>query len=309
MSGLIRPMLATLVLEPFTRAGWVYEEKYDGIRALAYRRAGRVQLFSRNLKELTAEFPAVAKELADLPGGDFILDGEIVAFDSKGISRFQLLQRRAMGGHVNPVFAVFDCLEVDGKTILNSPLRERRRALEQLLAGQGQSLMLSRRLPADGDATFSLAKKKGWEGVVAKDDSAPYRPGLRSGSWLKIKCRKESEFVIGGYTAPAGGRLYFGALLVGLYAGEKLRFAGKVGTGYSEGVLASLAGKMGRLRMASSPFEPEPRVHGAVWVRPKLVAQIAFEEWTADGKLRQPAFLGLRDDKEPTECQWRQREP
>jgi bifunctional non-homologous end joining protein LigD len=308
MNHLVRPMLATLIAQPFTRAGWVNEEKYDGIRALAYRRGKRVQLFSRNLKELTPEFPEIAKALAELPSGDFVLDGEIVAFDSKNISRFQLLQRRALGETVNPVFAIFDCLELNGKTILDSPLYERHGAVEQLLAGERGNLMLARRLSENGREAFKVAREKGWEGIIAKDDSSGYEPGQRSRSWLKVKCRKESEFVIGGYTAPEGHRSHFGALLVGLYDKKKLRFTGKVGTGYSEDVLADLARKMDLLRTSKSLFQPPPRINRVTWVRPNLVAQIAFAEWTADGKLRQPAFLGLRNDKEPSECQWRDRE-
>ena len=302
MNHLIRPMLATLVAAPFNRPGWVNEEKYDGIRALAYRRGKRVQLFSRNLKELTTGFPEIAKAMSSLPGRDFVLDGEIVAFDSKNISRFQLLQRRALGETVNPVLAIFDCLELNGKTILDSPLHERRGAVEQLLAGERGNLMLARRLSQNGCEAFKLAREKGWEGIIAKDDSSCYEPGKRSRSWLKIKCRKESEFVIGGYTAPEGHRLYFGALLVGLYDGRQLRFAGKVGTGYSAEVLAELAKKMAPLATQNSPFEPVPRESGVTWLRPSLVAQIAFAEWTQDGKLRQPAFLGLRADKNPSEC-------
>lgn len=202
------------------------------------------------------------------------------------------------------VLAVFDCLELNGKTILNSRLYERRGAAEQLLADQRGSLMLARRISENGREAFKLAREKGWEGIIAKDDSSSYEPGQRSRSWLKVKCRKESEFVIGGYTAPEGHRLHFGALLVGLYDGKKLRFTGKVGTGYSEDVLGDLAHKMGRLRMTQSPFQPAPQIKGVTWVRPNLVAQVAFAEWTKDGKLRQPGFLGLRSDKEPSECQW-----
>jgi len=308
MNDPILPMLATLIAAPFNRAGWINEEKYDGIRALAYRRAKRVQLFSRNLKELTADFPEITKALGGLAGGDFVVDGEIVAFDSKNISRFQLLQRRALGETVKPVFVIFDCLEANGKAILDSPLRERRRALEKLLARGRGSLLPARRLSENGCEAFKTAQENGWEGLIAKDDSSGYEPGKRSRSWLKIKCRKESEFVIGGYTAPQGNRLHFGALLVGLYDRDNLRFTGKVGTGYSGDVLADLAKKLYLLRAPRSPFQPSPPVIGATWVRPKLVAQVAFAEWTNDGKLRQPAFLGFRNDKEPSECQWRERE-
>jgi DNA ligase D-like protein (predicted ligase) len=308
MNHLIHPMLATLIAEPFDKPGWVNEEKYDGIRALAYRKGKSIELFSRNLKVFTAEFPEIANALADLPGGDFVLDGEIVAFDRHDVSRFQILQRRALGEDITPVFAVFDCLELNGKTILDSPLHERRGAVEQLLAGERGNLMLARRLSENGCEAFKLAREKGWEGIIAKNDSSCYEPGQRSRNWLKIKCRKESEFVIGGYTAPEGHRLHFGALLVGLYDGRQLRFAGKVGTGYSAEVLAELAKKMAPLQTQNSPFEPTPRENGVTWLRPRLVAQIAFAEWTQDGKLRQPAFLGLRSDKNPSECQWRERE-
>ncbi len=308
MNQLIHPMLATLIAKPFDRPGWVNEEKYDGIRALAYRNGKRTKLFSRNLKEFTAEFPEIANVLAGLSGGDFVLDGEIVAFDSHDVSRFQILQRRALGKGIAPVFAVFDCLELNGERILNSPLHQRRKSVETLVPANHGILMLARRLSPNGFDAFKTAKAKGWEGIIAKDDSSCYEPGKRSRNWLKIKCRKESEFVIGGYTAPEGHRHHFGALLVGLYDGRQLRFAGRVGTGYSEDVLLELAKKMTPLRTRNSPFEPAPRENGVTWVRPSVVAQIAFAEWTKDGKLRQPSFLGLREDKNPSECQWRERE-
>ena len=308
MNQLIHPMLATLVPGPFDRRGWVNEEKYDGIRALAYRKGKRIELFSRNLKEFTAEFPEIANAVVSLPGGDFVLDGEIVAFDGHDVSRFQILQRRALGEGIAPVFAVFDCLELNGERTLNSPLYQRRKAVETLVPANHGTLMSARRLSTNGFDAFKAAKAKGWEGIVAKDDSSCYEPGKRSRSWLKIKSRKESEFVIGGYTAPEGHRHQFGALLVGLYDGRQLHFAGRVGTGYSEEVLLELAKKMAPLRTRNSPFGPAPRENGVTWVRPSLVAQIAFAEWTKDGKLRQPSFLGLREDKNPSECQWRERE-
>lgn len=308
MNQAFQPMLATLVAAPFNRAGWVNEEKYDGIRALAYRRGDKVQLFSRNQKQLTGEFPEIVRSLTGISGGDFVLDGEIVAFDSKNVSRFQLLQRRAIGKKVEPVFVVFDCLALNGKSIIDSPLRERRALLEGLMKEERGSLLLSRRLSPDGYDAFKLAQKNRWEGIIAKDDSSCYQPGQRSRSWLKIKCRKETEFVIGGYTAPQGHRHNFGALLVGLFDGQRLRFTGKVGTGYSEDVLSDLAKRMAPLRTPNCPFEPPPKVRTATWIHPTLVAQIAFAEWTDDEKLRQPAFLGVRDDIKPKECQWSGRE-
>jgi len=304
----VRPMLATLIAAPFNRPGWVNEEKYDGIRAIACRSGDKVRLWSRNLNDITADFENVAGCLAQLHGGEFVLDGEIVAFDRNGISRFQLLQERAMDSSVQPVFVVFDCLKTDHREITKKPLRDRRKALEAIVPATHPLVLRSRRLSANGDIAFRTAKGKGWEGIISKDDGSPYEPGKRTRTWLKIKCRKESEFVIGGYTPPSGHRAEFGALLVGLYDGSQLRYTGKVGTGYAEATLADLARKMRPLRTQECPFEIPPHEKEVTWIRPRLVAQVAFAEWTKDGKLRQPSFLGLRNDKAPSECLWRERE-
>jgi len=304
----VRPMLATLVAEPFARAGWVNEEKYDGIRALAYRRRRSVRLYTRNLRDISAEFPEICRALKGLPEENLVLDGELVAFDREGISRFQLLQRRAMGEKIRPVFAVFDCLERDGKDLVKRPLAERRKAVEAIVPRHGELLMWARRVSPNGLVAYRTAKAKGWEGIIAKDDASHYEIGKRSRSWLKVKCRKESEFVIGGYTEPAGSRAHFGALLVGLFDGDKLRFVGKVGTGFTASVLSDLMAKMRGLRTDRPAFSSAPAARGVTWIRPRLVAQITFAEWTSDGILRQPAFLGLRKDKKPSECTWRSRE-
>ena len=301
-------MLATL--SPIVVEGpeWVFEEKYDGIRALAGRERGRVKMWSRMLQDLTAGFPHVALAVAALPGGDLLLDGELVALDAKGVSRFQLLQRRGAAGASPTRYAVFDLLELEGRTLIRRPLGERRSALERLIGLRADPFFVSRRLVRDGKAAYREAKRLGWEGIIAKDEGSPYEPGTRSRYWRKVKVRKESEFVIGGFTAPQGGRQHLGALLVGLYDGRRLRFVGKVGTGFTQQTLDMLAAKLDRLRTGRPPFDPPPRMRDATWVRPKLVAQLAYAEWTADGKLRQPAFLGLRTDKDPAECTWRQRE-
>jgi bifunctional non-homologous end joining protein LigD len=186
-------------------------------------------------------------------------------------------------------------------------LKERRAGLEELITGRGV-LRLARRLGRNGERALETARERGWEGIIAKDERSIYEPGARSRSWLKIKVRKQSEFVIGGYTAPGGSRAHLGALLVGLYDGPTLRYTGKVGTGYTAESLAELARLLAPLRTEGSPFADAPRMKGATWVKPKLVAQIAFAEWTADGKLRQPVFLGLRRDKSPRECRWDERE-
>ncbi len=301
-------MLATLSPSVVEGPEWVFEEKYDGIRALAGRERGRVKMWSRMLQDLTAGFPHVALAVAALPGGDLLLDGELVALDAKGVSRFQLLQRRGAAGASPTRYAVFDLLELEGRTLIRRPLGERRSALERFIGLRTEPFFVSRRLVRDGKAAYREAKRLGWEGIIAKDESSPYEPGTRSRYWRKVKVRKESEFVIGGFTAPQGGRQHLGALLVGLYDGRRLRFVGKVGTGFTQQTLDILAAKLDRLRTERPPFDPPPRIRDATWVRPKLVAQLAYAEWTADGKLRQPAFLGLRTDKHPAEVTWSQRE-
>jgi bifunctional non-homologous end joining protein LigD len=289
-------MLATLVAEPFHRPGWVYEEKYDGYRILAYKEGRKVTLFSRNAKDRTESFSAVAEAIAGLPARTLLLDGEVAAFDRALISRFQLLQQ----GSVPYVYAVFDCLYRAGRDLRSEPLSRRRELLEEEI-GERDLLFASRRLPGNGLAAYRFAKKKGYEGLIAKDASSPYIAG-RSTKWLKVKVHQEEEFVIGGYTAPAGSRSHFGALLLGAYRGPDLLYAGKVGTGFSQKTLSSLYKTFQPFIQKTSPFPDPPREKGATWIAPKLVARISFHEWTADQRLRQPVFLGLRDDKKPAEC-------
>jgi bifunctional non-homologous end joining protein LigD len=288
-------MLATLVDEPFDRAGWVYEEKYDGYRILAYKEGAKVTLYSRNAKDRTATFPDIARDVAGLRARTILLDGEVVAFDAKLVSRFQLLQR----GDAPHVYAVFDCLYRDGADLRRRPLAERREELEKGVAG-GTRLLLSRRLANDGLAAYRVARRKGFEGIVAKEAQSLYEEG-RSRRWLKVKVHQEDEFVIGGMTPPKGARTHLGALLLGAYRGRELRYVGKVGTGFSSKSLAALSKTFRPLIRATPPFVDPPRERGAQWLAPRLVAQIAYQEWTADQKLRQPVFLGLRDDKKPTE--------
>lgn len=288
-------MLATLVTDPFDRPGWVYEEKYDGYRILAYKEGDKVTLISRNGKDRTGTFPDVARAVAALPDRSLLLDGEVVAFDRTLVSRFQLLQQ----GEVPQVYAVFDCLYKEGRDLRNEALPVRRVAAEKTVES-AERLFASRRLSGDGLRAFRTAREKGWEGLVAKDPAAPYVEG-RSTRWLKVKVHQEEEFVIAGYSPPAGSRSHFGALLMGAYRGKELRYVGKVGTGYSQKLLASLFRKFRPLVRATAPFSAPPREKGAVWLAPKLVAQVAFQEWTDDGRLRQPVFLGLRDDKKASE--------
>ena len=292
----VRPMLATLIDKPFNKPGWLHEEKYDGYRLIVYKDGDWVMLVSRNDKDRTNTFAEISEAIRKLPAGTLVLDGEAVVFDRKGISRFQLLQR---GGR-NLKFAVFDCLYVDGRDLRKEPLKVRRVAMESAIAGQGK-LFPSKRLASNGLVAFEQAKKRGLEGMVAKEEAGIYVEG-RSKKWLKCKVHQEEEFVIGGYTAPAGQRSHFGALLLGAYDGAELRYVGKVGTGFTKSSLASLHAAFRGLVRQRAPFVDPPRERNVTYLEPKLVAQIAFQEWTADRKLRQPVFLGLRDDKKPTEC-------
>ncbi len=295
-------MLATLVDAPFSRPGWVYEEKYDGIRLLAYKDGRRVRLLTRNLKDRTADFPAIADAVAALPAPTLVLDGEAVLFDQHDVSRFQLLQRRDDDPR-QPVFAVFDVLYARGRDLRHEPLTRRRAALEAEVRDDA-ALMLARRLAPDGLDAFAEAKRRGLEGIIAKNEAAPYEDDTRSREWLKVKVRAEEEFVIGGFTAPAGSRTHFGALLVGAYRGRELRYAGKVGTGFTAKTLAALMTKFRPLVSSTSPFAERIRERNVTWLVPRLVAQIGFTELTGDGKLRHPAFLGLRDDKSASEVRW-----
>jgi bifunctional non-homologous end joining protein LigD len=292
----VNPMLATLVPKPFDRPGWVYEEKYDGYRILAYKEGAKVTLLSRNQHDRTATFAVVAKAVGQLPERTLLLDGEVVAFDSKGVSRFQLLQR----GDISQHYAVFDCIYRDGRDLRSEPLSRRREEVEAVLAKPSEQLLVSRRLAKSGLTAYSIAKRKGFEGVVAKDSDAPYEE-RRSKKWLKVKVHQEEEFVIGGFTGPEGSRQYFGALLLGAYRGKDLHYVGKVGTGFTQQTLAALAKAFRPHTRSNPPFVDPPREKNVTWLAPRLVAQIAFQEWTADLKLRQPVFLGLRDDKKPTE--------
>ncbi len=284
-------MLATLVPKPFHKPGWVYEEKYDGVRLLAYKEDGRVRLLSRNGKDDTARFPKLTAAIAKLGPATLLLDGELVVFDREGVSRFQLLQQ----SKGEPVFAVFDCLYNDGRDLRNSALVERREILEQVVPSKGV-LLLSRKLAENGFEAYNIAKRRGYEGLVAKDLSSRYVE-KRSKAWLKVKARQEDEFVIAGFTAPEGARKYFGALLLGAYEHGKLRYVGKVGTGFDERTLATLYKKFQSLVRNKPELVDPPRERNATFLAPRLVAQISYQELTADRKLRQPVFLGLRDDK------------
>ena len=300
-------MLATLTDRRDFGDDWLLERKFDGERCIARKHGADVRLESRTAKDLTGTYPEVCAAVAGQRHRELLLDGEVVAFDQEQTS-FSRLQRRLGVTRPSPelaatypvVFCVFDLLVLDGDDLRDRPLRERRTRLADAVQ-PGQALRLSEAWRGDSQRRFARACRSGWEGLIAKRAQAPYVAG-RSRDWLKLKCVWEQEFVIGGYTDPAGSRTDFGALLVGYYDGGRLRYAGKVGTGYTAATLRALGTRLRELETTESPFDdarPIPR--GTHWVRPELVAQIGFAEWTNDGRLRQPRFLGLRDDKSPAE--------
>jgi bifunctional non-homologous end joining protein LigD len=295
-------MLATLVDAPVDRPGWVAEEKYDGIRLVAYKEEGRaVRLVTRNDIDRSADFPGVVAAIAKLPASTLVLDGEVVVFDDGQVSRFGLLQRR--DGAASPVYVAFDCLYARGQDLRRRPLAERRTRLEREVR-PGGALAIARRLPGSGSEAYEAARRLGLEGVILKDAASPYEEGTRSRAWLKVKLRNEEEFVIGGYTAPGGARSHFGALLVGAWDGDRLRHAGKVGTGFTEHTLGDLMRRFRPLVRSTSPFADHARERDATWLEPVLVAQLAFTERTRDGKLRHPTYLGLREDKPSRGVTW-----
>ena len=305
----VKPMLATTGKLP-GGGDWAYEIKWDGVRALAYVEGGTVHLESRNLLDITARYP----ELGGLPGAvsasEAILDGEVVAFDENGKPSFSTLQRRmhvgdphAVRAHVSAtpiLYAVFDVLFVDGRSLMDQPWEDRREVLEDLLAAGDRW-----RVPAahaDGAALAAASREQGLEGIVAKRIKSLYVPGRRSPDWVKVKNIRRQEVVIGGWL-PGGGRREgtIGAIIVGVYEGDDLRFTGKVGTGFTDAELDRLSGIFAPLARPTSPFVNKVPYKLARYVEPTLIAEVEFTEWTPDGMLRHPSYKGLRDDKSPHE--------
>jgi bifunctional non-homologous end joining protein LigD len=298
-----QPALATLSHERFWEDGWVYERKLDGQRCLAVRTGRGTRLYSRSGRDVTVAFPEIAEALEEQASTDFVVDGEVVAFEGTRTS-FARLQPRI---HLNsaakarrtgiPVFFyVFDVLRADGEDLRGSPLLERKRRLRQLLTFDGP-VRYTRHRRTGGEEHFAEACRKGWEGLIAKRADAPYATG-RTDRWLKFKCEAGQELVVVGWTDPEGSRVALGALLLGHFDGEDLVYAGKVGTGFSRAVLRDLHAQLSELEVEESPCTEGPLPRKAVhWARPELVAQVAFTEWTRDGQLRHPRFLGLRTDK------------
>jgi bifunctional non-homologous end joining protein LigD len=300
-------MLATLTDRRDFGDDWLLERKFDGERCLARKDGGEVRLESRTGKDLSGTYPEVRAAVAAQRARDMLLDGEVVAYDAEQTSFTRLQQRLGVRepsaelvAAFPVVYCVFDLLEVDGDDLTDRPLLERRARLAREVRPEA-GVQLSEAWRGDSERRFAEACRSGWEGLIAKRAAAPYLRG-RSKEWLKLKCAWAQEFVVGGYTDPAGSRTDFGALLVGYYEDGRLRYAGKVGTGYSAATLSELGARLRRLETQGSPFvDARPIPRGTHWTRPELVAQIGFAEWTRDGRLRQPRFLGLRDDKRAAE--------
>jgi len=299
----IKPMLATLVDEPFDRAGWLFEVKWDGYRALAEMHGGKVRLLSRNGKLLNQRFPAIAESLKQLPF-NAVLDGEIVIVDENGRADFQLLQNYMNTGKGNLVYYVFDILHFRGHNLMDFPLRRRKAILSQVLPLDPPlpHIRSSEHIENNGISLFNAVTENNIEGIVAKDGASPYRPGVRGREWLKVKTAQQQEAVIGGFTAPRGGRKFFGALLLGVYENGELVYIGHTGGGFSNEGLREMRARMDPLRAYRSPFKVPPKGHTEVtWIRPELVCEVRFTEWTNEGLLRHPVFMGLREDKKARE--------
>jgi bifunctional non-homologous end joining protein LigD len=300
----VAPMLAqTLDLgsEPGAlRSGdWVFERKLDGLRCLAVRFGSQVELLSRNRLPFGGRFQAIRDAVGALPVDDLVLDGEMVAFDAEGKTSFSLLQ--SPDHDVSPTYCVFDLVRLLGSDTTPLPHSERRALLQKALSGAPSAIQVVPQLLGDASGLLQEACDAGWEGLVAKRASSPYRSG-RSGDWRKLKCSSRQELVVGGWTDPSGSRTGFGALLVGYYDDEgRLRYAGRVGTGFDSRDLRTIYSELRRLEAAASPFADAPPGRGVHWAAPALVAEVNFTEWTRDGRLRHPSFLGLREDKDPAQ--------
>jgi bifunctional non-homologous end joining protein LigD len=313
----IEPMKARLTASPPTGGDWSFELKFDGFRVCAVKKRSEIHLLSRNGNELRSRFPEVVDALKDFPADECVLDGEVVALDEEGRSSFQLLQGVEMDGRKSPiVFYVFDLMQLNGRGLTGLPLVPRKQVLAKLCEGAGDPIRYSGEIVGEASVLLKEVQRRGLEGLIGKLRDSRYEPGGRSGAWIKLKCVNEQEFVIGGFTPPQGARQHFGAVLVGYYdKKKKLLFAGKVGTGFNTKSLASLHKKLKSEKRDDCPFADLPSKQGGQWVQgitpsmmrkiewvnPAFVCQVKFAEWTRDAKLRQPVFLGLREDKKPTE--------
>lgn len=297
----VKPMLATLVDKPFDRKGWFFEIKWDGYRMLAEVQEGNVRFYSRNDKTLNERFPSVVESLASLPF-DALFDGELVVVDESGRASFQKLQNYMRRGRGSLIYYVFDLLYLDGRDLRALPLDQRKNILEQVLP-EFHNIRLSDHVEDNGIGLFGVVKKNDIEGVVAKNAHSPYRAGIRTRDWLKIKAYHEQEAVIAGFTEPRGGRKGFGALVLGIYDDGDLTYIGHAGGGFTDKELAALEPVLRQIVTDKSPFRHAPKTNTPVmWVEPRIVCEVRFSEWTKEGLMRHPVFLGIREDVEPTDA-------
>jgi bifunctional non-homologous end joining protein LigD len=293
--------LAQLVDQAPSGDEWLHEQKFDGYRILADLDGRKLRLYSRRFNDWTEQFPTVVDAVAALPAKRIVLDGEVCVVMPDGRTSFQALQNSFGRRDANIVYFVFDLLELDGEDLTKLPLEQRKARLAAVVGTRQTGVIrYSDHVVGNGAAFFELACRRGLEGIVSKRRDSRYAPG-RGKSWVKTKCLLRQELVIGGFTDPEGSRSHVGALLVGYYEAGKLVYAGKVGTGFSMRVLAELRAALEPFEIKACPFSPEPARAwtgpNRHWVRPNLVAEIAFSEWTNDGRLRHPSFQGLRADK------------
>ena len=295
-----RPMLATLADKPFDSTEWVYETKWDGFRLIAEVKRGSVRLFSRNGIEVTARYPAIAQALRPIVE-PCVIDGELVALDTKGRSHFQLLQNAMRDEKTRLQYCVFDLLFLGTEDVRHKPLLERKRLLKQMLP-RTKLLRYSEHIQEKGIALFEQAKQAGLEGVMAKLASGLYSSGKRTRQWLKFKAVNEQEVVVVGYTAPRRSRRYFGALVLAVRESSQWQYVGHAGTGFDEETLQMLYNKMQPLKTKTKPFTVKVKDEAqTTWLRPQLVAEVKFTEWTDRGEMRHPVYLGLRGDKKATD--------
>lgn len=296
---LTTPMLPTLVQKPFDRKEWIFEIKWDGYRAIAEKNGKQIALYSRNNIKLNDTYPTIVRALAAIKH-TFAIDGEIVVLDKEGRSHFQLLQDYNRSSAGTLLYYVFDLIYLDGKNLMNTPLVERKKLLKTIVPRRSL-IKFSDHIAERGKAFFAAAKKQKLEGIVGKDGNSPYVAG-RTRLWQKVKIVHEQETVIVGFTKPRRSRAYFGALVLAVYEKKKLTFVGHSGSGFTQKTLRELYELMEPLATKRCPFAQLPPLNEAVtWIKPKLVAQIKFAEWTRDGIMRQPIFLGLRNDKKPSD--------
>jgi len=297
----IRPMLATLVKEPFDNPAWIFEVKWDGYRALAEIRDNAVSLYSRNRILLNRKFPPIARVLQKI-NFDAVLDGEIVVVDDQGRPDFEMLQNYQEPGRGHLLYYVFDLLHFRGHDLTGLPLLRRKKLLENILPSAPE-LKFSDHVAKEGVLFFNAVREKGLEGIMAKYSQSTYRAGRRSRQWLKIKTRLTQEGVIAGFTEPGGSRKYFGSLVLGVYEGDELIYIGHSGGGFPAGTLKDIRERLDPLIQEKCPFRVMPDIDTPVtWLKPKLVCEVAFQGWTSKGIMRQPVFLRLREDKDAREA-------